>query len=146
MIIVSATPRTVAGRLLGSRVLVGVGLMSYSAYLWHQPMLAFARHRSIEEPAALLRLFVAVLSLPLLYLSWRYVETPFRAKGGFTRRKVFSVALGGSVFFAGVGLFQHLFSDQYQRSWLARQPSAVQTMFEIIAESLSTQELRRRQY
>ncbi len=135
MIIVCATTSTVAGRLLGSRVLVGVGLMSYSAYLWHQPMLAFARHRSIEEPAAFLRLFVAVSSLPLAYLSWRYVETPFRAKGGFTRRNVFCVALGGTVFFAGVGLFQHSFSNQYQRLWLARQPRAVQTMSQIITES-----------
>jgi peptidoglycan/LPS O-acetylase OafA/YrhL len=50
LIILFADKQTVTGRLLGNQVLVGIGLISYSAYLWHQPLFAFARHRNIEEP------------------------------------------------------------------------------------------------
>ncbi|WP_336145532.1 hypothetical protein, partial [Klebsiella pneumoniae] len=38
---------TWAGRLLGSRVLVGIGLISYSWYLWHWPVLVFGKYASI---------------------------------------------------------------------------------------------------
>jgi peptidoglycan/LPS O-acetylase OafA/YrhL len=67
-----------AGKLLASRPLVGVGLVSYSAYLWHQPLVAFARLRmGLTLLTALLACF---LSIVLAYVSWRFVETPFRLK------------------------------------------------------------------
>ena len=57
---------------------MSLGLMSYSAYLWHQPVLAFYRsHASvdIELPVAL---GLLLFSLLLSYLTWRFVEQPFR--------------------------------------------------------------------
>ncbi len=45
LIILFADAGTYVGKLLGSRAFVGIGLVSYSAYLWHQPILAFAKHR-----------------------------------------------------------------------------------------------------
>ncbi|RUR30841.1 hypothetical protein ELY33_08495 [Vreelandella andesensis] len=48
------------GRLLSLRVLVGIGLISYSAYLWHQPIFAFARIRLFEgEPEWVFWLLIA---------------------------------------------------------------------------------------
>lgn len=43
LIIIFAIPQTVVGRLLSTPAFVGVGLISYSAYLWHQAIFAFAR-------------------------------------------------------------------------------------------------------
>lgn len=78
LLILFAHARTLAGRLLGSRPAVAVGLMSYSLYLWHQPLLAFARLRSAEPPGAAFLALLAVALLPLSYLSWSFVERPWR--------------------------------------------------------------------
>ena len=103
LVILFACPRTLVGRLIGSPVLVGVGLISYSAYLWHQPVFAFARHRSLSEPGPVVFLLLSALTLGLAYLSWRYVEAPFRDKSRFDRRRVAGLALGFSAFFVAVG-------------------------------------------
>ncbi len=49
----------ISGYLLASKALVGLGLISYSAYLWHQPVLAFLRHGSPQAPGKHLLALVA---------------------------------------------------------------------------------------
>lgn len=80
---------TLVARFLSSKPFVGIGLVSYSAYLWHQPLFAFARIRSVDNPEQSLMLLLAALSLGLAYLSWRFVERPFR-------RRAAPVPAGGS--------------------------------------------------
>ena len=99
LIIAFATPNTFAGKLLGSRLFVGVGLISYSTYLWHQPVLAFARHRSIDEPTTIVLVMLIGMTLVLAYFSWRFVETPFRDKVAFSRNTVFKFAACGIALF-----------------------------------------------
>ena len=71
---------TLVGRLLGSRVLVGVGLISYSWYLWHWPVLVFGKYASIFGLAPVEVAGLFFLSLLLGYGSWRFVEGPFRER------------------------------------------------------------------
>jgi peptidoglycan/LPS O-acetylase OafA/YrhL len=104
LIILCADARTFVGRLLGSRILVGVGLISYSAYLWHQPLFAFARQREMLEPAPAVLALLASLSLLLAYLGWKYVESPFRDSKRVSRRRIFTFALGGSTLFIVIGI------------------------------------------
>ena len=49
LLILCAVPKTLVYKLLSLKFIVGIGLISYSAYLWHQPLLAFARHRLLGE-------------------------------------------------------------------------------------------------
>ena len=65
LIILFANRATTAGRAIGNKVLVAVGLISYSAYLWHQPLFAFAKHRSLEAPSKTL---LGILGARLLLL------------------------------------------------------------------------------
>ena len=112
LIIVFSSSQTIVGRLLSIKPIVTIGLISYSAYLWHQPLLTFARHESITEPSELTYAVLAILSIPLAYLSWRYVEKPFRTKGTFSRKQIFLYSIIGSVVFIVVGLAGH-FTDGF---------------------------------
>jgi hypothetical protein len=87
---------------------VGLGLISYSAYLWHQPLFAFARVGRADEPSLWVMSGLALLSLALAVLSRKYVETPFRSKTVFARRQIFSYAGVGSVLFVSLGLLGYV--------------------------------------
>lgn len=104
LITLFATQQTLVGKLLGSKLFVGVGLISYSAYLWHQPLLAFARHRSLDEPSKLLLSILVIAAVALAYLSWKYVETPFRNRQRFSRKQIILYSASFSIFFVGFGL------------------------------------------
>ena len=68
--------------LLGSRPLRQVGLISYSLYLWHFPLMVFARHLIVRPFSAAEIVVILLLTVVLSLASWRYVEQPFRAKRG----------------------------------------------------------------
>lgn len=106
-IIYFASPANRVGRLLGTPLLVGIGLISYSTYLWHQPLFAFARIRSLHEPPPSLFMALCVLALGLGYLSWRYVERPFRDRDRIGARQVWIASLCGTAALAGIGLAGH---------------------------------------
>jgi peptidoglycan/LPS O-acetylase OafA/YrhL len=80
LIILFGASGTWTARLLSLRPIVGIGLISYSIYLWHQPLFAFARIYNPHTPSQLTMLCLAALSLVLAYFSWQYIEKPFRRK------------------------------------------------------------------
>ena len=104
LVVFFSSPETIVGRLLGTRALVGTGLISYGAYLWHQPLFSFARHRSLTEPSKPLFLILTALSFLFAFLSWKYVERPSRRKDLLGRRTIFSLAIAGSAVFISIGM------------------------------------------
>jgi peptidoglycan/LPS O-acetylase OafA/YrhL len=75
----SEAPTTVS-RWLRSKPLVFTGLISYSLYLWHMPLLSFATYRNIEPLSAAQLAVLLVLLYALSAASWRFVEAPFRSR------------------------------------------------------------------
>lgn len=67
-------------RVLAAAPIAGLGLISYSWYLWHWPMMAFARLIAAGDPRSAVLPLVVVLSLGIAFVSWRYVEQPFRRR------------------------------------------------------------------
>lgn len=104
LIIIFSNYNTVSGRMLSNKVLVGIGLISYSAYLWHQPILAFARHRCLAEPSQVLLISLATLSIVLGYFSWRFIEKPFRDRNSINKVVVFKIAVFGTMVFGLFGI------------------------------------------
>lgn len=64
--------------LLSNRQLVWVGLISYPLYLWHWPLLSFAQILLGEPPSRLTRLALVGLSFILAYITYQFIEQPFR--------------------------------------------------------------------
>lgn len=111
LIILFGTTGTWVARLLSLRTFVGIGLISYSAYLWHQPLFAFARLRSMTEPSNALMAALAAASLLLAWATWYWVEQAFRKRANplfMKRRSVFALSGGISAVFVVVGLAGHL--------------------------------------
>lgn len=104
LIILFATDKTLLGKLLAMPILVGVGLISYSAYLWHQPLFAFARIESPEGVNQSSYLILIAFTFLLAFLSWKYVETPFRSKQKFNRKQIFQYSALGSILFVLIGV------------------------------------------
>lgn len=70
---------SVTARLLSLRPIVFVGMISYSLYLWHWPILGAIRYRFYDPSPALLASGV-IASLIVAAVSWRYIEQPFRSR------------------------------------------------------------------
>lgn len=108
LVIAAAAPDTAIGRVLGSPIFVGVGLISYSLYLWHQPLFAFAKLYALSEPGPLVLVSLIVATFGLAYLTWRYVEQPFRDRSRLTRRSIFVLAGVLSAILIGLGAAGHV--------------------------------------
>lgn len=80
LIIYFATPQTIIGKILGSKPFVAVGLISYSAYLLHQPLLVFTRHRFPGVINEFVLMALILLTFMFAFLSWKFIEAPFRNK------------------------------------------------------------------
>jgi peptidoglycan/LPS O-acetylase OafA/YrhL len=127
LILMFTRPDGMVARALSWRPVALIGLISYSAYLWHQPIFALARIWAAEAPSDALMLALVALSLAAGWVSWRYVERPFRRPAlQRARRHIFAasatalgaLALIGAGGWASGGLL-NLKADPLQRAYLA---------------------------
>jgi peptidoglycan/LPS O-acetylase OafA/YrhL len=105
LIHVGGQQSTVAGKLLSLRPLVFTGLISYSLYLWHFPVLMLAGYYNIRKIGAFgLGALIAFIYI-LAVASWRWVETPVRTRTFLkSNRSLLLSALVGNIVILGVGL------------------------------------------
>ena len=80
LVLLYATAGSWVERILSWRPLVAIGLISYSAYLWHQPLFALARIGLPSVADTYIMLILALVALILGALTWRFIEQPFRNK------------------------------------------------------------------
>jgi peptidoglycan/LPS O-acetylase OafA/YrhL len=101
--------RTVAGKLLSARPLVFTGLISYSLYLWHFPVLVLYGYYNIRDIGA----FALVVLLGCIYAvaaaSWKWIELPIRTRAFLAPTRSFLMAaliVNTVVFSVGVALWK----------------------------------------
>ena len=85
-------PQTWTARLLALPPMVFFGLISYSLYLWHWPVIVLQRASFFLGEGLdpkLEKLLLVAVSIALAWISWRFVERPFRNRHWLSRRAVF---------------------------------------------------------
>lgn len=88
-------------RILASGGLLQTGLMSYSLYLWHWPLLSFASILESGEPRLSTRIVAILGSIVLAWLTFKYIERPVRTRRSVREALAFIIvlaALGGAGF------------------------------------------------
>lgn len=88
-------PMPLVNAVLATKPLVWIGLISYSLYLIHWPIAAFARYSLLREATFAEGCLMLAVSIALAAVSWNYVEQPFRRRGRDRSRQV--LAFGASV-------------------------------------------------
>lgn len=135
-----AGPKTLVSSLLGLRGVVFVGLISYSLYLWHWPIFVYASYTNgyadFSAPAIA---GLVLLSMVLAYLTYRWVETPFRKREPgaifYGNRKIFRAAALASLV---VGLFAIVLI--LDNGWRSRVPSRVAKLDDLRTAPIAGQE------
>ena len=78
-----------------------VGLISYSLYLWHWPIIVFAKYLNpIETFSANIVIFLLLLSVFISTISYYVIEQPFRTKNVFSRKFIFSSSIFAMILFS----------------------------------------------
>jgi len=108
LIIGFASNDELVGKVLGSKPFVWVGLISYSAYLWHFPIFAFSRMG--KEPTNFDKFEWVALTAILSVMSYFLVEKPFR-KSDLIRRKFFFILIGLVAIFVSTFMFYSIKTD-----------------------------------
>jgi peptidoglycan/LPS O-acetylase OafA/YrhL len=87
LIITAGSKAWINRTILSSKIAVWFGLISFPLYLWHWPILSFARIVESEVPSRNIRIAAIVLSIVLAWLTYKIVEHPLRF-GNYNKIKV----------------------------------------------------------
>ncbi len=115
---------TLTGRLLATPLLVGIGLISYSLYLWHWPLLVLPQAWAAEPLDMGTKLAWMGLAMAAAYASWRWVETPVRTRRILPTRRRVLIAMAACALLliaAGIGL-------KSSKGWPQRLPAQVRAL------------------
>jgi len=117
-LLIAAGPESwINRRILGNPLMVFVGMVSYPLYLWHWPLLSFARIIEQQTPSLPIRLGAVALSFVLAWLTFRLVESPLRF-GGHRGWKTAGLAFAAMIM-GCLGYVTHHFDG-----WAFRNPRA----------------------
>ena len=91
-------------KILSTKLFVGIGLISYSLYLWHYPIFSFIRINDLIQESLLNKLFLGILIIILSTLSYYLIEKPFRNKKN-KFKFVFLIIILNYLFIYGLNFF-----------------------------------------
>ena len=101
-LVIWAGPEGAFNRLLSTTPAVMVGLISYSLYLWHWPILSLAKYYFIDDLTLAQTAIALAASFLAAYLSYRFVEQPFRRPS--SDRTVKKILLGAGATIAALSI------------------------------------------
>jgi hypothetical protein len=127
LIATNSAGSTYVGKFLSLPPLVFTGLISYSLYLWHLPILTFVSYCSLDGVSPLSMAIALGATYAMATLSWKVVEVPIRARLLLTKDQTFLITAGalnavllvtGLVLWSSNGLPQRFAAADVPRTWL----------------------------
>ena len=92
LIVLAGSRAWINRNILSNKIAVWFGLISFPLYLWHWPLLSFARIVESEIPSRGIRVAIVVLSIILAWATYKFVERPLRL-GGHGKFKVITLVV-----------------------------------------------------
>ncbi|MCE7527921.1 acyltransferase family protein [Polynucleobacter sp. IMCC 30228] len=91
-------------QVLSNRILVWFGLISFPLYLWHWPLLSLARILNSEVAPFLARGIIVALAILLSWLTYQYIEKPFRYGSNGKMKTIILLVLMIAIAGAGINI------------------------------------------
>ena len=89
LLILFMNNKTFIYKVLSSKILVFLGLISYSSYLYHFPIFTFIEYSNLLEDTLAIKLAIILLILFISFLSWKYIEKPFRDREKISFKNIY---------------------------------------------------------
>ena len=134
LLILYADKQTLAARLLSTKAFVGIGLISFSAYLWHQPLLVFARMSANGELRSAQLLSILFIIFLMSIVTWKYIEKPFRDKTIVSRLAVIKLSTLSFLALSMFGLSIHSMSYRDIGAFQLKEGMMYEMDFEVLKE------------
>lgn len=104
LILLFVQKNSFVAKLLSIKPVVFIGLISFSLYIWHQPLLAFIKYLKQDQDTQLVDYYFPMLFF-ISIASWRFIERPFRNTVSFNKKTVFLLFIFFTSLFICIGLF-----------------------------------------
>ena len=102
LIILSGKDAIINKYILSNKIFIWIGLISFPIYLWHWPLLSFARIINASEITTSLRIIIIFASIVLSWATYIFIERPLRSKKYTRPQFIFLIAI--MVFIGLLGL------------------------------------------
>lgn len=143
-LVIACGTRSMAGRLLALPWLVGIGLVSFSLYLWHWPLLVFSKYWASVPLTVWQRILLLTATGILAALSWKWVEQPFRKRVVCgSRRSIYAFGAACSGLMLALGCALHLLHGVPARIPAAAQIYAAGRSDSIFRKEVSLEQAQR---
>ncbi len=144
VLIILTTPNVgIVNRFLSSKIMVYIGLLSYSLYLWHVPLITFIKIYRQEELLITHKIIVFLSSIILSLLSYNLIEKNFKNKKIFTRKQIFT-NYGISLLILTVFFSTTYFTNIFENNIEKRLDNESKYLYELVSSHVNTDTLSTR--